>query len=774
MPLENIAEVPRLNPFAFPSETSFRFALLMVSVIGVSLIIFNILYNNFSGNWERDQALQAQCREFANARYPSSQTTWMFGGTSEIEKIRVYNECIAPMDRSRAMWMMGGVIAVLGVAGLLYWVYPAWKIRRERLVPLDAEDAPELTDYLAELCREAGLPLPPIFLLNPLNPAPTGLAFGHVRQRYIVINGGLVRQFYQDMPAFRAVVFHELGHLYNADVDKTYFSVSVWQAFVIVALVPFLVVLLSRPFSQFFYGMGWRALALVPLVYLTRNAVLRIREVYADLSASLWDRPKSALDRVLATLPGLKGERWLALLQVHPDPTERRRMLQNTDGLFRMSHWEALGTGIATSVAFINIDYFLSLFTPVDWAYLGSLGAATIFAPLAVAIVGIGVWRETFAAIMRGAQQRRAGLLGLSLGFGYILGQKLSFIDYAFLTSETALTGADLFTFYALQGGLVLFSLFLFLHWIAAGASGWLEVTIADRSPRLAYWIGLTLASVLLVIWLGFLSYVVDNIRGIGGTSIPQEIDVHSMLSNIVGVSVPNTVPRLLAFTALIIMGLLRHPLTLAIFISLWAFPLAAWFWRSRSGLVSASHWAFLDPPTAQLPVPPQPPIRLDIAIRVGLIGGFVYWVLALILSRVFQLVAPEASAYARYDFYLSGLPFVAALTQAGVAAIVVLKVERLAVLHSLFAAFVGGCVMSAGALATSALYEGISLLKGSGKIAGVPIISAFSEGMFVIEESYWIIISQVINGGALLALFVALGMIAIMRLFTSQRGLKR
>ncbi|MCI0561124.1 MAG: hypothetical protein MN733_21780 [Nitrososphaera sp.] len=170
MPSENIAEAPRLNPFAFPSETSFRFALLMVSVIGVSLIIFSILYNNFSGNWEHDQALQTQCREFANTRYPGSQTTWMFGGTSEIEKIRVYNECIEPINHRRAMWMLGGVIAVLGMAGLLYWVYPTWKIRRERLVALDAEDAPELSTCLADLCREAGLSRPPTFLLNPLNP----------------------------------------------------------------------------------------------------------------------------------------------------------------------------------------------------------------------------------------------------------------------------------------------------------------------------------------------------------------------------------------------------------------------------------------------------------------------------------------------------------------------------------------------------------------------------------------------------------------------------
>ena len=46
-------------------------------------------------------------------------------------------------------------------------------------------------------------------------------------------------QFYTDQPAFRAVLLHELAHLRNGDVDKTYLTLAIWRAFVAGALIPF-------------------------------------------------------------------------------------------------------------------------------------------------------------------------------------------------------------------------------------------------------------------------------------------------------------------------------------------------------------------------------------------------------------------------------------------------------------------------------------------------------------------------------------------------------
>ena len=37
---------PRLNPFAFPSDTDFRFVLLIFSVLGATSLIYNVLSTN--------------------------------------------------------------------------------------------------------------------------------------------------------------------------------------------------------------------------------------------------------------------------------------------------------------------------------------------------------------------------------------------------------------------------------------------------------------------------------------------------------------------------------------------------------------------------------------------------------------------------------------------------------------------------------------------------------------------------------------------------------
>src|SRR5438874_11306081 len=107
----------RLNPFAFPSDTDFRFVLLIVSVLGASLLIYEALYNSLPAN-------------------------------------------AAPLQSCRTTWVSGGVLLLLVVAGVMYWVYRAWKMRRYILGPLVAEDAPEIVTYLAVLYSGAGFASP--------------------------------------------------------------------------------------------------------------------------------------------------------------------------------------------------------------------------------------------------------------------------------------------------------------------------------------------------------------------------------------------------------------------------------------------------------------------------------------------------------------------------------------------------------------------------------------------------------------------------------------
>jgi hypothetical protein len=67
---------PRLNPFIFPSDTDFRFVLLIVAVLGASLFIFNGLYYEFFG--AQFQQSTFQCIETATEAYPLDPNTMDF------------------------------------------------------------------------------------------------------------------------------------------------------------------------------------------------------------------------------------------------------------------------------------------------------------------------------------------------------------------------------------------------------------------------------------------------------------------------------------------------------------------------------------------------------------------------------------------------------------------------------------------------------------------------------------------------------------------------
>jgi hypothetical protein len=133
------------------------------------------------------------------------------------------------------------------------------------------------------------------------------------------------------------------------------------------------------------------------LVYLIRNAVLRTREVYADLRASSWGETGQALDQMLARLGKPEKSKFKALMQVHPDPSYRREILKDPTPLFRMNFWDSLATGIAASISFLSLEALAYGFLPGS-TLLPSLIAASLLASLAAGVVGLEVWRAVYAS----------------------------------------------------------------------------------------------------------------------------------------------------------------------------------------------------------------------------------------------------------------------------------------------------------------------------------------------------------------------------------------
>ncbi len=657
----------RLDPFALPSATTLRFILLIGAVLGTSVFVFNFVYLAVAPGGSRELEVYLGCRAGADQG--------RLGGSGDIgAAANSFADCVAPFERTKAWWIVAGVALLLLVAYLIYWWFPAWKIRRGRLTPLTADDSPELVSYLGELVRQAGLRRAPVFLVDLSARDPGGLAFGRCGRYYVRLNAGLITRFVTNRAEFRAVVMHELAHLRNADVDTAYFTVAIWWAFVTVAVVPLAVTLIGEE-GQFAFEVAWRFLILVAFVYLTRNAVLRSREIYADVRACAGEGDDCALRAVLARLPESPKPGWRRLLRTHPDSAVRARAVTEPDVLFRGGFWEAAGAGLATTIAFSNLVTFL-------WLMFGQLDPLTarwlvalVLAPLAAGVAGIAAWRASLRALVLGLPPTRSVTVGAGLGLGLLLGGPLS-IPSAATGSWGTLGGLGMGA--GVPAALLVMVAVLLVGWIAGIAAGW-QPTVRDRSPRRECLMTVGVGGGLLALSLGVYVLLLDLQPMIPILTEWSRID-HARLGEVawtepfwLWVLVDHPLLGYLTYSNLVVLGLLL----------VWLVPLAAWYWP---------------------PVPPgvqRPPLRLRAAVVTGLLGGFVYAALVLAQRAVVHQGYPErtrmlpefAQLFSHWQVALAVLSQM--VVAAVVAAVVTIRREPLGVILGLIAAFVAGVLMT-------------------------------------------------------------------------------
>jgi Zn-dependent protease with chaperone function len=702
----------RLNPFAFPSNTDLHFVLLMVSVFSTGGLLFSLVYDAIPSFATYKHQSYESCVYAAAQGHPSSSAYDL------VNRVRSILDCTAGVDRIQAGWTLGGALLMLALAAGIYWVHPHWKIRRERLTPVPAE----ITAYLVDLCREIGL-TPPTFLWNPLDGSLDAVAFGRWRHHYVALSGGRAMQFYTDRATLRAVMLHELAHLRNDDVDKSYLTEAAWHTFV-VTLIACSVVLVATTLSLATVAqVSWRVVPLVLLVSFTRAALLRAREVYADVRASTWGLEPGALERALSGISRPPHPWWSGgpLLSTHPDRRERIRALADTRRLFRFGFWEAFATGMAAGATLPAVEAVLALLRPVSLAGLQPLGAALPVAVLTVGVVGLGIWRLAFAGLASAERPRGIGSIGCGLGLGLVLGQRLSLGASPFRgqmpdvgIAATILADKQLLALEVMLSGILVASMVVFCRWMAAGASTWLEVAAAHSSPRPAYRLGLTISGVLLTLWLGifYLAYLSLMHVNSGGAFI--EAIVRDGPDRLFGSMEAGSGAA--SATALIAVSMLSLPMLMLFCV--WGFPLAAWM-KGRAAAAADSPWAFLDGPVRSLSLPRQPPLRPDVAFAIGAVGGAVFCSLShLAIQVVFlalivrELVAPLIQVTSGWVggssfwgvlatlawFWITvGESLSAAVIQTVVVAIVAFRVRRLGALHGLFAAFVTDVAMLLG-----------------------------------------------------------------------------
>ncbi|MEU7835121.1 M48 family metalloprotease [Nonomuraea sp. NPDC049129] len=703
-----------LDPFAVPSQTALRFVLLMGSIVGAGVFAFNILYFSLSPQGASEERTYSRCWEVA----PGTEG-------SDIGAVAGrFLTCVAPYEQAKAVWVAGGLALLFLVAGLIYWYLPAWRIRRLGLRPLRAEDAPDHVRELNDLVTVAGLARRPTYLWR-LTGSVGGVAFGRYGRRYLGLDAGLVTKLVTDRTAFRAIVLHELAHLRNADVDRTYLTVAFWRAFVIVALVPVTVSLADEPDGASL-GVVWRLLFLLAVVYFTRNAVLRSRETYADVRAARWEGGAGGLEAVLSGrqhddppsggsrhgLPpwrgqppqsGLSSRRgplpwrgpfpWGGLVRRHFEPQVRLRLLRDPEAVFTPGFWESFGAGLATTIVYGNLATLLWLAVPRLDALVNRWLSALLFAPLAMGVVAVAVWRWSAYRAVRGRARSRLAYVGLGLGLGLVLGQPLS--ASSAITGSWSGTGDITPLLWLGSAAVTVACACLIVRWIATTAAAWLPV-IARVPIGVAVVPIIVAASCLFACWFGvqLLALEVPDLSQLPAGDYLQA-------SGLNGTATVNRAgPWWLWLT-------LNHPLSqyfsrqgviAAVLVGVWAVPLGAWLVRPPAH--GCPDWLTR---LTSLTRPPLVLARPAAAIRPAVLTG-----VGAALAYAASLLAIRFLAHQAYTPAQRALPGFAllfnhwqvslaillqAVAAAVVACVVTLRRQRFAVVLGMMAAFLTGAV---------------------------------------------------------------------------------
>ncbi|MER7459257.1 M48 family metalloprotease [Micromonospora sp. NPDC126480] len=439
---------------AGPSTPAAYFVLLVGAVLATSVLVFFSLGFHPVNRAETIEARQAECSTAFDAHAAELARDGTLDEPGQQEALTAeLRSCMRPVYATPLAAVGAGLGLLMVVALALYLTHSWWIVRRDRSRRLKPHLVPGLTEELAQLSHDIGLARALEWRLVPHGGAPSGQAFGLPGRRRVHLDAGLLVLRATDRPAFRAVVAHELAHLRNRDVDLTYLTISIWRAFLLVAVLPTVLLFATAR------GGTWRTpldaltdhartlCALVALgcsVYLLRNAVLRARERHADAAAASVGGVGTALSAILERLP--PPRRWLDRWGTHPLPADRLRAIRDPTSLIRPSHWDLIVTGLPAGVLAANLSPVvggaLGLDPTLGMALLGLLIGAWLGAQLASA-----VWREAVA----GSDARRrfpfwlASVMALSGSF--LMGTQVSL---------TGLLGSDDDAVSTLVAGLLL------------------------------------------------------------------------------------------------------------------------------------------------------------------------------------------------------------------------------------------------------------------------------------------------------------------------------
>ncbi len=432
--------------FRFPAETSIYFFLLILSALFVSV--------NISQNIERSIQVMMEPDKTDEGKPLLPD---ILGEQSASQLLLSYTKPLVVPAITVGL--------LFSATALLFFAYPLLILRKVKQPAVVSQTLASTKEYVSDIAVDFGAKVVVVF--NSTLLSANARAFGTGLKNYIKLDAGLALLKLKANDVFRAIVGHELGHVINKDIPKTYIAVVIWYSVAGLFVIP-LFIILAIVFLQGIFEKALpdgldvseirkiltvnlpllvkpllQLLLLLMLIIFFRNRVLRSREIYADLrSADLGNR-----DGLLKLLNSDRSEKpgfMKRLLTFHPSSDERAKVVVNPLSLFRTDHLASFFTGVLSAVIInasffplMNLTLLLSLLIFPEKDSSGSIGdmlrffmavllplslvmiIALAFASLIAFSIGLQSMKQAYAAMLSGAiaGKRKADALVIPLIF---------------------------------------------------------------------------------------------------------------------------------------------------------------------------------------------------------------------------------------------------------------------------------------------------------------------------------------------------------------------
>lgn len=339
-----------LNPFAFPAETETRFTLLVAATFLFAVNIGWFMLYVFDSN--------GQNRVPTAAETPAIETS----AEGAIRQTVAMSLAAAAQGLYLLSYLAIPVLALLALALSLYYLYPYWLRRRRKPYPFLPDKDPLVYAEVQSLANLAEISPAPVIEMGPGLRSQASQIFGFQGRYSLYLDGGLRLLLRQAPDMFRAIVLHELAHIANRDVGRTYFAQALWLSILFLTLVVLGVLSIQRElWLSTFLLYALQLGLLLGVITVIQAGFLRVRQVYADWrTALLWGAEASLKDILTRNAAAEEKQPVVLPWRLYPGARERLAALENPLGFFRLSWLLPLGVGFL--LAFIAGG--LALFIP--------------------------------------------------------------------------------------------------------------------------------------------------------------------------------------------------------------------------------------------------------------------------------------------------------------------------------------------------------------------------------------------------------------------------